>query len=187
MATDAITHIARHYIANEGLVYDIGASTGNIGRALAPVLKDRNARLIGLEPVDEMIALYDAPGEVIKASAESFNYEPFDLAIAFLCLMFVPVPKRIQVMNHLYAACKPGGAIIIFDKLEPHGGYISTILYRLALAGKVATGTSSDEIIAKELSLAGVQRPINARLLPSHAVQWFRFGYFAGYVIEKEI
>ena len=31
LATDALIHIARHYIPEGGIVYDIGASTGNMG------------------------------------------------------------------------------------------------------------------------------------------------------------
>ena len=33
LATNAISHIARHYIQENKLVYDIGASTGNIGNS----------------------------------------------------------------------------------------------------------------------------------------------------------
>ena len=69
LATNAILHVARHYIPENGLVYDFGASTGNIGRALAPVLKKRNAHLIGIEPSQEMIKLYKAPGETICSNA----------------------------------------------------------------------------------------------------------------------
>ena len=43
LATNAILHVARHYIPQDGLVYDFGASTGNIGRALAPILKERTS------------------------------------------------------------------------------------------------------------------------------------------------
>ena len=43
LATNAILHVARHYIPENGLVYDFGASTGNIGRALEPILTKRKA------------------------------------------------------------------------------------------------------------------------------------------------
>lgn len=185
LATNAITHIARHYIPENGLVYDLGAATGNIGKALQPVLEDRNAKLIGIEPSAEMIKRYDAPGEIICAKGEEADYEAFDLAVVFLTLMFVEPRKRIQLMNKLYHACRPGGAIVVFDKLEPVGGYLSTIFYRLTLAGKRAAGVASDEIIEKELSLSGVQRPIIESQLGSSAYLWFKFGDFAGWIIEK--
>lgn len=185
LATNAITHIARHYISESGLVYDIGAATGNIGRAIEPVLKDRNAKLISIEPSIEMIKRYEAPGETICAKAEDIEYEGFDFAVVFLTLMFVEPRKRVQLMNRLTNACRPGGAIVVFDKLEPVGGYLSTVFYRLTLAGKRAAGVESEEIVEKELSLSGVQRPILESQLGSPAYQWFKFGDFAGWLIEK--
>jgi tRNA (cmo5U34)-methyltransferase len=185
LATNAITHIARHYIPEGGLVYDLGAATGNIGRAIAPVLTDRNARLIGIEPSAEMVKRYEAPGEIVCGKAEEIEYEAFDLAVVFLTLMFIEPRKRIQLMNRLRLACRPGGAIIVFDKLEPVGGYLSTVFYRLTLAGKRSAGVASEEIVEKELSLSGVQRPILESQLGGDSYLWFKFGDFAGWVIER--
>jgi tRNA (cmo5U34)-methyltransferase len=185
LATDALKHVARHYIPENGIVYDIGASTGNIGRSLLPVIQSRNAKLIGIEPSEEMCKIYDAPGEIVCCKAEDFNFEAFDLAVLFLCLMFVEPRKRIPLMNTLRHHCRPGGAIIVFDKLEPASGYISTILYRLTLAGKKAANVSAEEIIEKELSLSGVQRPITEEQLGGAFVNWFKFGDFSGYIIER--
>lgn len=61
LATGSIAHIARHYIPQDGLVYDIGAATGNIGGALQPTLTDRNAWLISIESSGEMAELYNGP------------------------------------------------------------------------------------------------------------------------------
>jgi tRNA (cmo5U34)-methyltransferase len=185
LATNAVTHIARHYIPEGGLVYDLGAATGNIGRAIAPVLADRGARLIGIEPSAEMVKRYEAPGEILCAKAEDIDYQSFDLAVVFLTLMFIEPRKRIELMSHLRLACRPGGAIVVFDKLESAGGYLSTVFYRLALAGKRAAGIASAEIVEKELSLSGVQRPIIESQLGGEAYLWFKFGDFAGWVIER--
>jgi tRNA (cmo5U34)-methyltransferase len=188
MATGAIAHIARHYIPAGGLVYDLGAATGNIGRALAPTLAARNAILIAVEPSAEMAALYSGPpetGELVVERAERIKFQPFDVAIAFLTLMFVAPAERRPLLDRLVCAARTGGAIIIFDKCEAEFGYPGTVLWRLALAGKLAAGVDPAEIVAKELSLSGVQRPISPRmLLPGHAVEFFRFGEFAGWLIE---
>jgi ParB-like chromosome segregation protein Spo0J len=53
-----------------------------------------------------------------------------------------------------------------------------------ALAGKVATGTSSEDIVAKELSLQGVQRPLSVGF-PPDGREVFRFGEFVGWVVES--
>ena len=187
LATNAITHIARHYIPKGGLVYDIGCATGNIGRNLEATLKARNARLIGIDPSDEMRKIYNAPGIFVCSPAESYDYEPFDLGISFLTLMFVEPSKRRDFLRMLLDKCRPGGAIIVFDKLETAHGYFGTVMTRLTLAGKYGAGVDAKEIIEKELSLAGVQRPITLGQLPGIPYQWFRFGDFAGYILEKPI
>ncbi|WP_372393936.1 methyltransferase domain-containing protein (plasmid) [Azospirillum sp. HJ39] len=184
LATGAIAHIARHYIPTGGLVYDIGASTGNVGRALAETLKDRRARLVAIESAAEMIARYDGPGEVIQTDALAYDYERFDLGVCFLLLMFLPVSRRAAFVDRLRERIKPGGALIVFDKCEAEAGYPATVLWRLTLAGKVSAGVDPAEIVAKELSLCGVQRPISQDVIGRDAVEWFRFGEFAGWLIE---
>ena len=62
LATGAVAHVARHYVPEFGTVYDLGASTGNIGRALAPTLTARKAKLIPVESSQEMACLYAGPG-----------------------------------------------------------------------------------------------------------------------------
>jgi len=185
LTTGVVSHIARHYIPQGGLVYDIGASTGNIGKALSNTLEDRKAEFIPLDNSKAMSDIYDGPGKLVITDATEYDFKPFDLSVMYLSLMFIPPSKRESFMIKLRSLVKPGGAIIVFDKFEPEGGYISTVLWRLALAGKAAAGVCSDEILAKELSLAGVQRPLSMKeVQPS--VEIFRFGDFAGYVIEEK-
>ena len=167
-----------------GLVYDIGASTGNVGRAIADTLSNRKAYFIGIEPSKEMAAKYSGPGKLSITDACGYNYKPFDFGVCFLVLMFLAPDQRRDLLKKLRAKLKPGGAIVVFDKCQPVTGYPATVMQRLTLAGKVSAGVDSREIIAKELSLAGAQRPIAPSELPKRAVEIFRFGEFAGWLIE---
>lgn len=182
LATGVVAHIIRHYLPVGGTLYDIGASTGNITKAVRQTLKNRNAKTFAVEPSQEMIDLYKGEGEIIKSRAEDVEFQPFDVAVLFLSLMFVPVASRTSLLCRLTGNLNPGGCIIVFDKQQPTTGYLSTVLYRLTLAGKVATGTDANDIIKKELSLAGVQIPVLAQ---SGWRQIFQFGDFAGWIIEK--
>ena len=101
LATNAILHVARHYIPENGLVYDFGASTGNIGRALEPILTKRNAHLIGIEPSQEMIKLYNAPGNVICSKAETFSSEIRNYHYIIICFETVYQIHHLEVLHHL--------------------------------------------------------------------------------------
>ena len=190
LATGAVSHIARHYIPQGGLVYDLGASTGNIGETIADTLKARQARLVAIEQSEEMIARYRGPGEVIHADVLSYPVQPFNVAIAFLLLMFIPAGKRRGLLKRLCENIKPGGALIVFDKVEGPCGYLSTVMHRLTIAGKMAQGADPARVIEKELSLMGVQRPISQTLMEQSCnpfpVEVFRFGEFAGWVIARQ-
>ena len=185
LVTGAVAHIARHYIPKGGLVYDIGASTGNIGCSIAETLRERKATLVGIESSAEMCALYKAPGELVQIDALDYRFQPFDLAICYLVLMFVPIGERQKFIDNLKSLIKPGGALLIVDKCEAATGYEATVFWRLTLAGKIAAGVDAESVIAKELSLSGVQRPLDPSMLGADAIQWFRFGDFAGWIVTK--
>ena len=185
LVTGAVAHIARHYIPKGGLVYDIGASTGNIGQAIEETIAERKAKLIGIEASAEMCARYKAPGELVQIDALDYRFQPYDLAICYLVLMFLPVGKRQEFIDYLKSLIKPGGALLIVDKCEAATGYEATVFWRLTLAGKIAAGVDAESVIAKELSLSGVQRPLDPAMLGDDAVQWFRFGDFAGWIVTK--
>lgn len=184
LATGIVRHIVRHYLNRGGLVYDIGASTGNIGKSISDILKNREASFIAIDNSEEMLKLYSGPGKIELWNAEEYEYKNFDIAICFLSLLFLSQEKRKYLIQKLRVKVKKGGAIIIFDKEEPSQGYISIIKLRLALAGKLASGATAKEIIQKELSLSGIQRPISKREIPLEAQEIFRFGDFFGTIIE---
>jgi tRNA (cmo5U34)-methyltransferase len=189
LATGAVAHIARHYIPQGGLVYDLGASTGNVGVAIGDTLKAREARFVAVEGSKEMAALYRGPGELIEADVLGFEFEQFDVAVCFLLLMFLPAGERKGFIRRLCQKIKPGGALIVFDKVEGPGGYLSTVLHRLTIAGKMAQGADAGEVIQKELSLIGVQRPLPGSFMSLSAnpspIEVFRFGEFVGWVVAR--
>lgn len=184
LASAAMGLIARHYIPKEGKVYDLGASTGNVGRVIAQTLLARSASLIALDESADMVAAYDAPGRAMQVDVTRFNYKSFDVCIAFLVFMFLAVPARRKLLARLRQSMRPGGAIIVFDKQVPPGGYPATVLSRLTFDSKIRQGAAPDAIMKKELALSGVQRPLYPGELGADAVEVFRYGDFAGWIIE---
>ena len=106
LATGAVSQIARHFIPRGGVVVDVGASTGNIGRALAPTLAARGASLIALESEQEMAAQYKAPGRVVCTDAAAFDFSAAapDLVVCFLVLMFLRPGARAPLLAAILGA-----------------------------------------------------------------------------------
>jgi tRNA (cmo5U34)-methyltransferase len=84
LATEATACLVRNYLSSGGIVYDIGASTGNIGIAISDIVKERNAKFIAIEQSVEMAQAYKGGGDLFVEDAVDFNYDPFSVAIIFL-------------------------------------------------------------------------------------------------------
>lgn len=184
LATFGVAHLVRCYLPAGGVVYDIGASTGNVGRAIRDALAAREASLVSIEVAQEMADRWVGPGELVVADATEVDYQPFDVAVLFLTLMFLPVSGRARLLRHLEQLCRPGGAIIVVDKTPLPGGYLGSAIHRLTLRQKEAAGIPAAEIAEKELSLSGVQRPVGLALFDGWT-EWLRIGEFAGYIYES--
>lgn len=185
LATGVVAHMVRCYLPEKGTVIDVGASTGNIGRAIARTLDARSSKLLAIDRSPQMAEVYSAPGELTIMDAEEFAWGGVraDVIVCFLSLMFVPVSRRRDLIERMAASLHKGGALIVFDKTLPRHGYLGTASYRLTLLAKYEAGAAPDEVIAKELSISGFQRPMqDDELAGFHEV--FRFGDFAGFVRE---
>lgn len=183
IVSDAVACIARNYIPKDGLVYDLGCSTGNMGKRLEPFLETQNAHLIGVDNSAEMRSKYQASGAFQCSDLEDFDPEPFDVAICFLTIMFMAPADQIAFYNRLKAKVKRGGVIICVDKKAPTAGYPASVIWRLIQDAKLKQGASLEEIAKKEMSLIGQQRPIHEDIY-SGGVRFFQFGDFIGWFEE---
>jgi tRNA (cmo5U34)-methyltransferase len=182
MVTNAVTMIVRNYLPENGLVYDIGASTGNITKNIKDFAISRNAKVESIERSEEMSRTWKGYGIIHTANAIEFEYQNFDVCICFLVLMFLSIEERKKLLLNLKSKVKQGGIIIVVDKLLVNGGYFGTVMRRLTLDWKLKNGATPEQIISKELSLSGVQRPMTA--MEINGIEFFKFGEFVGWVIE---
>jgi tRNA (cmo5U34)-methyltransferase len=190
MVTDAVCYIARNYLTEGGVVVDVGASTGNMIDKLMPLVEERWADVVAIEKSKSMCNIlqkkYKKSDYVVIENNDVINHElpNADVLIVFLTMMFIPIRKRKALMSALRASCKQGGVIVVVDKVADHDGYFSTVLKRLTMQFKLQQGAKPEDVLNKEMSLAGVQIPIDPSILGEDAKQFFRMGEFAGWVIE---
>jgi tRNA (cmo5U34)-methyltransferase len=189
MVSSLVSTVCRHYLPEDGTIYDIGSSTGNMAVVLEDAIKDRNVSYIGIDNSEQMIRNVRASvGSFVCANAQDYKYKPFDVGICFLILMFIPVKERMKLLNDLYYSLNEGGAIVVVDKFEDEGGNLSQAVYRDLLIQKIRNGASPEEVLKKEYALSGIQRPLHKGFFdgfPSKMI--FKFGCFEAWVIEKPI
>ena len=191
LVTEAVTYITRNYLPHRGVVVDIGASTGNMVHKIAPLVSERLGEIIAIEKsafmCDVLRNKYAKKNDWIHVKEMDITKTIMpkgDVYIMFLTMMFIPVEHRKALINSMRANCKRGGVIVVVDKVCDHQGYFSTVLKRLTMHFKLQQGAKPEDVLTKEMSLAGIQIPIDPAILGDEAKQFFRMGEFAGWVIE---
>lgn len=184
LATKMVAHLVRAYLPENGTLIDFGCSTGNITRVTSDTIIARKAKAISIDNSQEMARAFKGVGKLVIDNMETYKIPRFDVAICFLSIMFMKVDSRKKFINSLINACRTGGVIIVVDKFQLFDGYLSTAISRLTLSNKIAAGCSCDDIVQKELSISGVQRPMKTEDL-IHFTKWLQVGEFAGYIFEK--
>ena len=192
MVTDAVVYITRNYLTEFGDIVDIGASTGNMVDKLLPLASERSADIVAIEKSVPMFNVlekkYRQSDYVSVENMDVTNYPELpraDVYIVFLTMMFLPIESRKTLINSMRANCKRGGALVVVDKVCDHGGYFATVLKRLTMQFKLQQGVKPEDVLNKEMSLAGVQIPLDPAMLGEDAKLFFRMGEFAGWVIER--
>ncbi|CAH7190559.1 tRNA (Cmo5U34)-methyltransferase [Vibrio chagasii] len=183
IASSMTAHFARNYLPENGVLLDLGCSTGNVSDSCRETITNRNVSVVNVDNSEEMAELFRGVGEVTIANIENFEIPEFDVFVMFLSMMFVPVNSRSALIMELMKNTRKGGLVLIVDKMESFSGYSGQVINRLNLVNKLDAGAKPDEVLAKELSLSGVQRPINPELLNSFT-KWFQIGEFCGYLYE---
>jgi tRNA (cmo5U34)-methyltransferase len=190
MVTEATAYIIRNYLPQYGTVVDIGASTGNLIDKILPLIKEREGDVVAIEKSKEMAKVLmskyktDDDIEIICADVTATEIPYAEVYVVFLTMMFISIEHREGILRVLRDRCPEGGVIIVVDKVADHDGYFATVLKRLTMHFKLQQGAKPEDVLTKEMSLAGVQIPIDPAILGEDAKQFFRMGEFAGWVIE---
>jgi tRNA (cmo5U34)-methyltransferase len=189
MVTESVAYIIKNYLSENDTVVDIGASTGNMIEKILPLVQERSCYITAIEKSESMFDKLknkyanESCIELVDSDVMDIELPKAKVYILFLTLMFIPIHQRQKLMQRIKDKCEEGGVIIIVDKVCDHLGYFSTVLKRLTMHFKLLQGAKPEDVLIKEMSLAGVQIPIDISLL-GDAKEFFRMGEFAGWVIE---
>ena len=194
--------LACKYVQPQTDIVDLGCSRGE---ALAPLVDryGRQNRFVGVEVSKPMLkACRDRFRPLIRTG--TVNILDLDLrtdypivsssvTLAVLTLQFVPIEHRHRVLKKAYSATRPGGAMIIVEKILGTTSTMNDTMVHLYYDMKHRNGYSVEEIERKRLSLEGVLVPVTASwnedMLRSsgftHVECFWRWMNFAGWVAVR--
>jgi tRNA (cmo5U34)-methyltransferase len=200
---DAVTSLGSSFIrdSTDVSVVDLGCSRGS---ALAPFVEKGGGRFIGCEISRPMLAAARfrfeeeiETGTVEIVEMDLRNEYPAErpwLTLAVLLLQFVPIEYRQRIVAEAYRHTRPGGALIVVEKVLGDDYEIDRRFVAEYLGRKSENGYSREAIERKRLSLEGVLVPVterwNRELLRDagfdHVDCFWRWMNFAGWLAVRD-
>lgn len=120
------------------------------------------------------------------------DIEPM-LTLSILTLMFIPLEYRMQLLRRIWEHTKPGGALLLVEKILGRSGTTAQLFIDEYHAFKQRHGYTREEVDRKALALEGVLVPVTAAwnedaLLQAGFAQaecFWRWMNFAGWLAVK--
>jgi tRNA (cmo5U34)-methyltransferase len=200
---EAVFKLACRYVKPKTAIVDLGCSRGE---ALAPFVDRFGAqnRFIGLEASEPMLAasrerfrgLIDCGLVEIRKADLRRGFAPADASVVLsvLTLQFIPIEYRQALVAAIYAALRPGGALLVVEKVLGAGAEIDAAFVEEYYRGKQDNGYSAEDVERKRLALEGVLVPVtaawNVELLRAAGFDridcFWRWMNFAGWLAIKQ-
>ncbi|MEX1057892.1 MAG: methyltransferase domain-containing protein, partial [Natronospirillum sp.] len=163
---ELIVGYACEFARHDGWLYELGCSTGNLSQRLS--LACPTARVCGIDAEPAMVAKAQ---KVRRANLEyhcadirafSFTHSALKTDLVVLCytLQFLPVNDRLPLLRRIHAALRPGGALVLAEKVKRQDKEFEDLCRRVHHHFKRQQGYTDAEIDAKDRSLEGVLVPL---------------------------
>lgn len=167
-----VYELACAYVKNDGVIVDLGCSRGE---ALAPFVRKFGAynRYVGVEISPPMLeAARERFASMIQAGLVEIRdmdlrteYPPVKACVTLcvLTLQFTPIEHRQRILRRIYEHTKPGGALILVEKILGATADLDTLMVDRYYTLKAENGYTQEQIERKRLSLEGRLVPVTAR------------------------
>lgn len=195
--------IAKRYVPEGGRIYDLGASLGGSTLSVLQQLHElQQVEVIAVDNSESMVSRCqqllqqtypERAVQVVCADISELDYQRCDLILLNFTLQFLPLDQRQPLLDHLFAALRPGGALLLSEKVHFDDPRQSQLLYELHHDFKRANGYSDMEISQKRTALEDVLRtatPEQHQAALQQAgfaftLQWFQYLNFASFLALK--
>lgn len=193
--------ITEQYAQTNSHLYDLGCSLGSSLLAMRHGVKVDGCKVVGIDNATAMLKrcqsyvdIDDAtvPVELVEGDATAFEYSNASVVTLNFTLQFIPLEQRQALIQRLYDAMLPGGALILSEKIcfdEPE----QTLQQELHWDFKRANGYSDLEVSQKRSALENVLVPETSqdhiqRLKQagfSKAYTWYQCFNFTSFIAVK--
>ena len=199
---DTIGRLSQKYVQANSTVYDLGCSLGAATLAMRRAIRSENVNIIGIDNSPAMVercqmhvAAFkgDTPVQIFNDNIETVAIENASMVVLNFTLQFIENDKRQALMDKIYQGLKPGGILVLSEKIAHQSEQANELLIDLHHDFKRANGYSELEIAQKRTALENVMRPDSVedhftRLTKAGFInvsQWFQCFNFLSIVAFK--
>lgn len=194
--------LAGRYATPGSTLYDLGCSLGASTLAMRENVKHADCRVVGVDNSPAMLercrALIDTdasalPVDLACANLQDVAIEDASVVVLNFTLQFVPREERDRVINAIYTGLRPGGIMVLSEKVTFEDPHLDALNIDLHHQFKLANGYSELEVAQKRTALENVLLP---ETLAAHKARiaaagfascdvWFQCFNFASLVALK--
>ena len=165
---ELICRYADFMLRDDSTVYDLGCSTGTLGRKFLDWNKHRDdLKYIGIDNASSHIAVAnrdlnsDKRFSAHQGDAVNYGFESSTIVISYYTLQFVRPAYRQELINQIYESLEWGGALFLFEKVRGPDARFQDYASQIYQDIKQSSGFSEVEILNKSKSLKGVLEPFS--------------------------
>ncbi|MER2494424.1 carboxy-S-adenosyl-L-methionine synthase CmoA [Catenovulum sediminis] len=162
-----IGHLAKEHAQADSNIYDLGCSLGAATLAMRRNIDVKNCKIIAVDYSQAMAQRCEKNLASFKSNIETqvlcddalkIKIENASFVVLNFTLQFIQPEDRQQLINQIYAGLKPGGILILSEKLRFEQPSVQSVIDELHLDFKRAHGYSELEISQKRSAIENVMR-----------------------------
>lgn len=160
--------LAEQYAQPDSYCYDLGCSLGAATLAMRSRIQQPGCRIVAVDNAEAMTrrcqqhvrqAAEGIAVEVICADIQDIEIKNASVVVLNFTLQFIPPAARLALMQHIYKGMRPGGALLLSEKIVFSEAAEQQRMEALHIAFKKANGYSDLEISQKRTALENVLIP----------------------------
>lgn len=160
--------LAGQYAQNNSNLYDLGSSLGAVTLSMRRNIDKQNCQIIAVDNSAAMVERCklhlegfrsDVPVTVKLADINEIEISNASVVALNFTLQFIPQPQRFALLEKIYQGLKPGGVLLMSEKVKGENTLVDDLLIDLHHDFKRANGYSELEISQKRSAIENVMRP----------------------------
>ncbi|MDF7807790.1 carboxy-S-adenosyl-L-methionine synthase CmoA [Pontiellaceae bacterium B12219] len=178
-----IETLTGHYAQPGSKLYDLGCSLGGATHSMARGLTAQNCEIIAIDNSAAMVERCRkamdrvhtcASVRIIEGDILTTPIADASVVVLNFTLQFIPPEERVQLLEKISAGMRPGGVLILSEKVTFEDRHLDELLFDIHHDFKRAHGYSDLEISQKRSALENVLIP---ETIPTHRNRLLNAGF----------